>query len=409
MRRVGIIGVGLVTPGGKNLDETWRFLLEEKSSCAPLGGEFQSKANGHRISYWIRQADRLAIMADWAIAQAMARMPEVKVDALCIGSTSASFSEVEQGIPMNPGGLTEKLLKCYKIPAGFQTSQACSSSSHAIALGVDLIRSGMAKVVIAGGVDELTDCVVQAFDSCRILADKCMPFDKNRRGLVLGEAAAFVLLATPDLIPNIAPPLAYITGVGLTCDAHDSVAPSEEGIKRAIAQAMIDARDRRIDFVIAHGTGTKLNDVTEANSILPLAGEIFGPCPVVSSYKGSLGHPQGASGAVAVALAVQALRTQTIFPTVGLTEFDPEIKVRLTSHMAYHKVDKVMCLAYGSWGTNAAIIVSGRENANQNPSYSYSDSRRCGTSRPERDAIPEGFDVGVHEGYPGVRQPVPVA
>ncbi len=345
MKRVAIIGVGLFSAGGPTLDQTWDFLLAGKSSHLVEG------ISGNH-------ARRLSKLARVAIDKAIPPLPVgVPIDALCIGSTSASFFEVGHGAELEPGYLGLGLARDYRISSWFQTSQACASSSHAIALGADMIRWGRdVNVVLAGGADEVTPCVTAAFEAVRLHTDQCRPFGAERTGLVLGEAAAFVLLAAE----GIGEALCYLDGIGLTCDAGDSVAPTGNGMSRAIVDAGRDAESGQVDFVVAHGTGTKLGDSFEADVISRVLYGWDMQNPPVSSYKGSLGHPQGASGAVGVALAVKALQTQTMFPTLRGKQ-DPEIPIQVVTTPTMARLKRVLCLSYGSWGTNAALLLKAPE------------------------------------------------
>lgn len=341
MKRVAIIGVGLITAGGDTLPETWEFL--------------QSGRRAYRIEHLEEEPRRLQSLAHIAIDDALQSLPSdiQQVDALCLGSTSASFSQVERGIPLLPGYLVRILARHYDIKRWFQTSQACASSSYAIAMGADLIRHGFAKVVLAGGADELTNCVQAAFSSVHLIAKECLPFGAHRRGIVLSEAAAFVLLAEE----GIGDPICYVSPAGLTCDAHDSVAPTIEGITSAIMKA-VEVRATNIGFIVAHGTGTKVGDLAESEAIYRAACKLHIPTTaLVSSYKGSIGHPQGASGAVGVVLATEALRTQTAFPTLT-GELDSAIHIPIaTSAFKARDLTRVLCLSYGSWGVNSAMVL----------------------------------------------------
>ncbi len=342
MKRIAVIGVGLITAGGDTLRETWDFL--------------QSGQRAHQIEYGRGERCRLERLAYVAIEGALESAGLRQVDALCLGSTSASFSEVERGRPLIPRYLSRVLAQTYGIDKRFQTSQACASSSYAVAMGADLIRHGQAKVVLAGGADELTKCVAAAFGAVRLTADECLPFGAERRGVVLSEAAAFMVLAEA----GIGKPICYLGDAGLTCDAHDSVAPTITGIASAIVQAMetaYTARTEGIDFVVAHGTGTKVGDLTESKAIRRAFEELHITASVpVSSYKGAIGHPQGASGAVGLVLAAEALRTQTVFPTLT-GEIDPAIEIRVATVPIWQRIERVLCLSYGSWGVNSALVL----------------------------------------------------
>lgn len=360
MRKVGVLGIGLVASGGNTPDSVWERLVSGLSSYSPVPDHFSQyvrtkKANFAKVDFHLTGDERLYNLARRSIDQALSGHGYIPtVDALCIGSSSASYAESEvEGISFAPGHLTEYLAMEYHIMKKFQFSQACASSGAAILAGVDMIRLGRADTVLAGGVDVVTRCVMSAFESIRIHSDVCRPFDSDRSCINLGEASAFVLLAKE----GIGFPLAYLIGGSSSTDAYDSAAPSGYGLMNTIREALSDADLPVVDFVIAHGTGTKLSDDTESLAIQRSLGKVR-----VSSFKGGLGHTQGASGAVSVVLAVKALQTQTIFPTVGLEHSDPTIASRIILNTTAQKdvrLKTVLGLSFGTWGTNVALVVEG--------------------------------------------------
>ena len=186
---------------------------------------------------------------------------------------------------------------------------------------------------------------IAAFDACRIYADECKPFDRDRKGLVLGEAAAFFLMARDTVGGR---PLAWIDGVGSTCDAMDTAAMNSIAISKTIMQTTpVD-----IDYIMAHGTGTIENDEAEADAIR----QVWPDCntPLVASYKGALGHPQGASGAVGLALVFEAFETGHAFVT-DIQNPDEELNLRLVGQPSL--LNRALVLSYGTWGVNTAMKV----------------------------------------------------
>jgi Beta-ketoacyl synthase, C-terminal domain/Beta-ketoacyl synthase, N-terminal domain len=361
MRRVAILGAGLVTSGGQTLGDTWRSIINGKVCSSNVLPRFVGHVKSTKANFAVCFSNKkLFTLSCLAIEEAKMFLPDhMSFNAVCLGSTSAGFDEEEHGIlAPGPGGLVDSIASFYHIPMKFQVSQACSSSGHAIALGVDLIRLGLADTVLVGGADEVTVSVMAAFEAVKLHSDECKPFDANRSGLTLGDAAAFLVLAKEGL----GEPMAYIDGVGLNCDAKDSVAPAVEGISRVYRNALFDMVNSgikpEIQFVIAHGTGTKLNDKIELEAITDICAQVGAKKPPVASYKGSIGHPQGASGAVSVCLAVKMLLTRKMIPNVGLSNVDESLPFTLLPiEAASFDGDRIMTLSYGSWGTNAAIVV----------------------------------------------------
>ncbi len=202
----------------------------------------------------------------------------------------------------------------------FAVSSACASANHAIGLAFQMVRSGMADVMLAGGAEAML-CFggVKAWEGLRVLSPKgCQPFDAARSGMVMGEGAAVFVLETLDHAQaRGARPLAEVAGFAMNSDAHDIVAPSAAGAAAAMTQALTDARMGAADigYVNAHGTGTLANDRTECAAFR----QAFGAAAAgvaVSSTKGAHGHAIGAAGGIEL-LAVLAAFQGTLPPTVG--------------------------------------------------------------------------------------------
>ncbi|MDD3519256.1 MAG: beta-ketoacyl-[acyl-carrier-protein] synthase family protein, partial [Chromatiales bacterium] len=210
----------------------------------------------------------------------------------------------------------------------FGVSSACSSSNHAIACAVALLRAGVADVMLAGGTEApLIFGILKAWDALRVLApDACRPFDRHRKGLVLSEGAGMVVLERADHAKaRGAEILAELAGVGMSADAGDLVAPTVEGPAAAMRACLADARlaPEAIDYVNAHGTGTVANDITEIKAIKAVFGARASTLSI-SSTKSMHGHALGASGALELIAMIEAVRTGIVPPTIGIEELDPE-------------------------------------------------------------------------------------
>ena len=183
----------------------------------------------------------------------------------------------------------------------FTVATACSSGASAVIRGAELIRAGICSAVIAGGADIVSQTAMAGFHSLEALSDSlCNPFSKNRKGINLGEGAAFFLLDTAE---NSAVDL---LGTGESADAFHMTAPNEAGQSKAIKAAIFDAgiNPEQIGYVNLHGTGTKLNDKTEALAMNMVFGDDL---PPVSSTKPITGHTQGAAGALEAAICWMVL------------------------------------------------------------------------------------------------------
>jgi 3-oxoacyl-[acyl-carrier-protein] synthase II len=235
---------------------------------------------------------------------------------------------------------------------------ACATGIWSLAQAVNLMRSGACQRAIAGAVEApITPLTIAGFSQMGALATTgCYPFDRQREGLVLGEAGAVFILETAELARvRGAKIYGEILGFGLTNDAYQMCAMDLDGT--AAQSAIHQCLDRSklipsdIDYIHAHGTGTPLNDRHESQLIQ----QIFPDGVAVSSTKGATGHTLGASGAVGMALCLQSIATQTLPPCIGLTqsEFDLDL-VRIPRST---NVDRLLCLSFGFGGQNAAIAL----------------------------------------------------
>ncbi len=246
---------------------------------------------------------------------------------------------------------------------------ACATGIWSIAQAVTLIRSGACDRAIAGAVEApITPLTIAGFTQMGALATTgCYPFDLQREGLVLGEAGAvFIIETATSAQARGARIYGEVWGFGLTNDAYHLCAMDLEGAaaRSAIDQCLIGAGTPHehhehhyrivptdIDYIHAHGTGTGLNDRRESQLIQ----QIFPAGVAISSTKGATGHTLGASGAVGIALCLQAISTQTLPPCIGLTH--PEFDLDLVMSPRSTRVELLLCLSFGFGGQNAAILL----------------------------------------------------
>ena len=209
----------------------------------------------------------------------------------------------------------------------YAVSTACASATHSIGQAFHLVRSGAVTCAIAGGAEaQITTGTVKAWEAMRILApDTCRPFSRERKGMVLGEGAAILVLETLDhAVARGADILGEIVGFGMSADAGDLTAPDPDGMVRAMAAALADASlaPEAIDHVNAHGTGTTANDAAETSALhKTFAAHAAGLA--VSSTKSMVGHALGAAGALEAVAAVMAVRDGIVPPTMNYLGPDP--------------------------------------------------------------------------------------
>jgi 3-oxoacyl-(acyl-carrier-protein) synthase len=235
---------------------------------------------------------------------------------------------------------------------------ACSSSANAIMYGTMLIQNGLAKRAIVGGVDSLSKFTINGFNALYILSpEKCTPFDANRKGLNLGEGAAFLVLEKEE---DIAGRKVYAELTGY-CNANDAYHPSSlseqaDGpffsMQGALNAANLKPAD--IDFINAHGTGTENNDEAESKAMLRL----FEQPPAFASSKGNIGHTLGAAGVIEAVYSILSLEHQEAYPNLHFSE--PIPLTGLTPVTTYKKmpVKHIMTNSFGFGGNCSSLIFS---------------------------------------------------
>lgn len=235
---------------------------------------------------------------------------------------------------------------------------ACSSSANAIMYGARLIQNGLAKRVIVGGVDSLSKFTVNGFNSLMILSPHpCKPFDLNRKGLNLGEGAAFLVLET-EADAQDKRIYAELKGFGNSNDAFHPSSTSGSGdgpflsMQRALKSASLEPS--QIDFINAHGTATENNDETESAAMV----QLFNQPPSFASTKSFTGHTLGAAGAVEAVFSILNLYHQEIYPSLNFET--PIEKTRLVPVLAYQKKNlrHVMSNSFGFGGNCTSLIFS---------------------------------------------------
>jgi nodulation protein E len=242
----------------------------------------------------------------------------------------------------------------------FGVTSACSSANHAIASAVDQIRLGRADVMVAGGTEApLVWGVLKGWEALRVLApDTCRPFSGDRQGLVLGEGAGMAVLESYDhAVARGATILAEIAGAGLSADASDIVAPTIEGPEAAMRFCLADAglNTEDIDYLNAHGTGTKANDQIETAAIKRVFGEHARGLSI-SSTKSLHAHCLGASGGLEMIACVMAIRDGVVPPTANYREPDPECDLDVTPNTPRErKVRAALSNSFAFGGTNAVL------------------------------------------------------
>lgn len=239
-------------------------------------------------------------------------------------------------------------------------STACSSAANAMIVGANLIKSGKADIVIAGGSEAITKFHLNGFNSLMILDnERCRPFDATRTGLNLGEGAAYIVLESGESVRKRGvTPVCELRGYGNSCDAYHQTAssPDGEGAFLAMCEAlnMSGLRVDEIQYINAHGTGTPNNDVSESAALRRVFGNNL---PHVSSTKSFTGHTTSASGAIEAVICILALQNQFVPSNLGWSK-QMDDGITPTLGMDECKLDNVMCNSFGFGGNDSSLVFS---------------------------------------------------
>ncbi len=393
MIRVAITGIGLISPFGRGCDAALDALRNARSGIRTITN-FDSSSLICRIAGEVpvdlgdehRGHDRFSRLALIAADEALSQAGSLGVDPERLGTIIGTglggcetsdtnyrrlYAEnarpVPMGIPMAMYNAAAAAVSAKHNAKGiaYATVSACSSSAHALGVAAHAIRFGQADAMLAGGTDApLTYGIVKAWEVLRVLAidnehpeAACRPFSADRKGLVLAEGAAvFVLESFENAERRGANILAELAGFGATSDAGHVTDPSADGAARAMALAMKDAglEPNDIEYINAHGTGTRANDPTETTAIKT----VFGDNVPVSSTKSMHGHAMGASGAIEVACSILALRAGFLPPTLNLQTPDPACDLDYVPNAPREtKARTFLSNSFGFGGMNSVVAL----------------------------------------------------
>jgi nodulation protein E len=242
----------------------------------------------------------------------------------------------------------------------FSVSSACASSTHAIGQAFHMIRNGTATCAVTGGTEaSITFGAMKGWEAMRIMStDTCRPFSKDRKGMLIGEGAAVVVLEALDHARNRgADILAEIAGFGMSADSKDLTAPDADGMARAMTAALADAAlsPDSIDYVNAHGTGTTANDHAETVALHRSFGAHARQL-AISSTKSVVGHTLGAAGALEFVAAIMAIRDGIVPPTMNYLEPDPDCDLDYVPNEARRMpVRAILNNSFAFGGLNAVL------------------------------------------------------
>ena len=263
--------------------------------------------------------------------------------------------------------LTDLIASRYRFTGSRATIvTACSSSATSIGFASDLIRSGAHEIVITGGSESLSEVTFAGFNALRVVdPEYCRPFDKNRRGLSLGEGAAILVLENYEKAKKKGATIyAEVLGYATNSDAFHMTSPDPEAM--GMSRVMVKALERasvaanQVDYINAHGTATKANDHLETKAIKKVFGEKDAGDLAISSTKSMVGHCLGAGGAIEAVATILALREQVVPPTIHLDEPDPDCDLDYVPLQSRPRKIRIALSNSFAFGGNNTSLVFGR-------------------------------------------------
>jgi beta-ketoacyl-acyl-carrier-protein synthase II len=393
-RRVAITGLGIISPFGRGRDAACIAIRDGRSGIkriesidtsalnCKIAGEVPLDAHQGLFKGFDRFSRFALIAAEEAMEQAEGRgVVDPERFGVIIGTglggcetLDAAYRRVYKegqsrippaSIPWSMYNAAASAVSTHfgaKGPA-YAPVSACASSAHAIGNAFQMIRAGQADMVIAGGADApLTFGIILGWESMRVLAidnehpeAACRPFSADRKGLVLAEGAAILVLETMESAEGRnAKILGEIVGFGITSDAGHLTDPSADGAARAMRMAIHDIDAAQIGYINAHGTATRANDATETSAIK----SVLGNRVPASSTKSMHGHAMGASGAIEIVCSLVALNDGFLPPTINLDKPDPVCDLDYVPNASRSaRVPLFLSNSFGFGGMNGVVAV----------------------------------------------------
>ncbi|MFW5774927.1 MAG: beta-ketoacyl-[acyl-carrier-protein] synthase family protein [Chitinivibrionales bacterium] len=399
--RVVITGLGLVTPIGIGIEPFWRAAVSGKNGVEPLssidtteyrtktGGEVNDFSPGDFLSEEL--IGHMGRSSQFAVAAAAMAVDDAKLNlkalnayrfGVSVGTTMGEPQILEQGVKAKyehdsadaiPAHLPRQY-PCGVIPAHLAKAfgakgpnmiipTACAAGNYAIGYAYDLMQLGRIDVAIVGGTDPFSSIAFTGFN--RLLAtttDIVRPFDLNRKGMAVSEGAGILIVETlSHALSRKAPIYAEVLGYGLGCDAFKMTIPDPTGtggilaLRRALNNAGITPE--QVDYLCAHGTGTKENDKSETLVSKEVFGERAYQIPM-SSLKSMLGHTMGAASAIEACACALMIKRNTLLPTINYNDPDPDCDLDYVPNTAREvAIDIAVSNAYAFAGNTSALVI----------------------------------------------------
>lgn len=394
-KKVAITGMGIISAIGNNVEENFDSLIHQKHGLSRLEN-FDSihkneifvseiKLSNDELATFLNLSpdnnfSRTAMLGLIAVKEALQNAEIVHVNEVrtgLISSTSVGGMDMTENYFLEYENLTEKQKYISSHDAGASSNQianeiglkgfvstistACSSAANAIMYGARLINSGKLDRVIVGGTDALSKFTINGFKSLMILSDEFnQPFDENRKGLNLGEAAAYLVLESEESVQKSNKKvLGYLVGAGNANDAFHQTASSDNGegaflaMKKAFESAMI--KPSEIDYINVHGTATYNNDITEGRALKRIFGEHV---PHFSSTKPFTGHTLAAAASVEAVFSLLSLQHHLVYPNLNFQSPIEELNIFPTTKLEKKDIKYVLSNSFGFGGNCSTLIFS---------------------------------------------------
>ena len=408
-KNIVITGEGIISAIGNDKATVLQSLLDGRSGIVEMKhlhsshhelpvGEVQLSNDEMKAMLALpieEQTSRTSLMGMLAVRQALAeaQLPEtapknrrvVLISGTTVGGMDIteqyydSFATSDEHLDClkkhDCGSSTEEIAAMFGISECTTISTACSSAANALILGANLLKTGQADLVIAGGSEALTRFHLNGFNSLMILDhEPCRPFDALRAGLNLGEGAAFVVMETEASARERGADIhAWLTGYGNACDAFHQTASSDngEGAYRAMTEAleMAQLKPEDIDYVNAHGTGTPNNDLSESAALKRVFAEKM---PLISSTKAFTGHTTSASGSIETVICLLAMQHHFVPANLRWEHQIPD-GITPTTGVKDVTLKHVVCNAFGFGGNDSSLILSAVPVAGEESAAAISD------------------------------------
>ena len=406
-RQVVVTGMAAITPLGNDVESTWNAMLEGKSGIDRITKfdvtnfpvQIAAEVRGFAADDFIhkKEVKKMDVFIHYALAASITALRDAGIEVdeelspyvgVAIGTGIGGLPAIEvhhktlldRGpekvspffIPMVIGNLAGGQVAIFTNAKGPNITPvtACASGAHAIGEAFRMIQRGDAEVMITGGTESaITPLALAGFDNMRALsrrndspAEASRPFERDRDGFILGEGAGIIILEEKERAEKRGARIyAELAGYGATCDAFhlSSPSPNGEGAVRAMKAAMKEGSRGNgitVQYINAHGTGTRANDVIETKAIREAFG-VDADSLMISSTKSMTGHLLGAAGGVEAIATVLALQRGVLPPTINHVHPDPECDLDYIPNQAREvKVETALSNSFGFGGTNACLL-----------------------------------------------------